>query len=194
MAYTEIKSKRQEILEAAGFLFREKGYTATHMKDIAEKVNMEAASLYNHINSKHEILSDLLMYIAHKFQNGMKNIVESSYSDFDKIKAIIALHIRLTTENTHCISLLTQDWKHLKEPDLKAFRKIRMKYSEDFSQILQAAMDKGEIKKANPEITLNSILSSVRWLYDWYTVDNDISPVELEIQISDLLISGFSIR
>ncbi|MEL6989718.1 MAG: TetR/AcrR family transcriptional regulator, partial [Bacteroidota bacterium] len=165
MAYTEIKSKRQEILEVAGYLFREKGYTATHMKDIAEKVNMEAASLYNHINSKHEILRDLLMYVAYKFQNGMKNIIESSYSDFEKIKAIIALHIRLTTENPHCISLLTKDWKHLKETDLKAFKQIRVKYSEDFLSIVKSAMENGEIKKANPEITLNSILSSVRWLY-----------------------------
>ena len=52
-------------------------------------------------------------------------------------------------------------------------------------------MENGEIQKANPEIILNSILSVVRWLYDWYDENKEISPIELEIQIVDLLINGF---
>lgn len=52
-------------------------------------------------------------------------------------------------------------------------------------------MDQGQIHEANPEIMLNSILSTVRWLYDWYTEDKNISPVELEIQITSLLVNGF---
>lgn len=191
MSYRAVKSRRQQILEEAGHLFQKKGYKATSMKDIAEQVNMEAASLYNHIKSKHEILSELLMYIAHRFEQGMKNINESSYRPFDKMKALIALHIRLTTENTHAIGLLTQDWKHLKEPHFTAFQTIRNNYSSDFLEIIKAGMENGELKKANPEITLNSILSSVRWLYDWYTEERKISPVELEIQITELLVSGF---
>jgi len=191
MAYIVGKSRRQQILEEAGYLFQEKGYKATSMKDIAEQVNMEAASLYNHIKSKHEILGELLMYIAQRFEQGMKNINESSYSPFDKIKALIALHIRLTTENTHSIGLLTQDWKHLKEPHFTDFQTIRKKYSADFLEIIKAGMENGELKKANPEIILNSLLSSVRWLYDWYSDEQNISPVELEIQITDLLVNGF---
>jgi AcrR family transcriptional regulator len=194
MEYVVVKNRRQQIVEEAGFLFRKKGFKATSMKDIAEQVKMEAASLYNHIKSKDEILSELLLHIAHKFEHGMKNINGSSYSPFDKIKALMALHIRLTTENTHAIGLLTQDWKHLKEPHSQQFMTIRKKYSEDFLNIIKEGMDKGELKKANPEITLNSILSSVRWLYDWYTEDKGISPVELEIQITDLLVNGFKAR
>jgi len=194
MAYKGVKSRRQEIIEQAGFLFREKGYKATSMKDIAKEVNMEAASLYNHVKSKHDILSELLLYIANRFQQGMKNIIESSYSPFEKIKALIALHIRLTTENTHAIALLTQDWKHLKEPYLTEFQTIRNQYGVHFLEIIKTGMEQGEIKKAIPEITYNSILSSVRWLYDWYTDDKGISPVELEIQITDLLMNGFKAK
>lgn len=193
MDYVLAKNRRQQIVEEAGHLFRKKGYNSTSMKDIAEQVNMEAASLYNHIKSKHEILSELLLYIAHRFQHGMKNINESSYSPFEKIKALIALHIRLTTENMHAIGLLTQDWKHLKEPHFTEFMNIRKQYFDDFMVIVKASMKQGEIKKANPEITLNSILSSLRWLYDWYSEDKKVSPIELEIQITSLLLNGIKI-
>lgn len=93
----------------------------------------------------------------------------------------------------HAIVLLTQDWKHLKEPHYTEFMTIRKLYSDDFLAIVKASMEQGEIKKANPEITLNSILSSLRWLYDWYTEDKNISPIELEIQITDLLMNGVKI-
>lgn len=188
------KSRRQQILERAGCLFRAKGYKATSMKDIAEQMEMEAASLYNHIKSKHEILSELLMGIAYRFEAGMKNIASSSYSPIDKIKALIALHIRITTENQHAIALLTQDWKYLKEPVYGDFMRIRKQYSKDFLAIIKEAMEKGQVKKSNPEIMLNSILSSVRWLYDWYFEDKNVNPVELEIQIIELLLNGFRQR
>lgn len=174
----------------AGCLFREKGYKATSMRDIAVQVEMEAASLYNHIKSKHEILSELLFYIARRFEQGMKEINESSYSPLEKIKALIVLHIELTTEDTHAIGLLTQDWRHLKEPELSVFVEIRNSYSEDFLVLINAGMEQGAIKKANPEIVLNTIFSSLSWLYVWYTADKNISPKELEVQITDMLVNG----
>lgn len=191
MPHFIVKSRRQQIVEVAARLFRKKGYRATSMKDIAEQVNMEAASLYNHIKSKQEILSELILFIAYKFENGMKDINQSSYSPFEKVKALIALHIRITTENPYAISLHTQDWKHLEEPFATKFADIRRNYATDFLSIIKEGMELGEIKKANPEIMLNSILSSVRWLYDWYGENKEISPIELEIQIVDLLINGF---
>ena len=51
---------RDEILEAAAQIFREKGFHAASMQDIAEAVNLQKASLYHHVASKQEILLALL--------------------------------------------------------------------------------------------------------------------------------------
>ena len=45
-------SKKELILEKAATMFRQKGFAATSMRDLAETVGIEAASLYNHIRSK----------------------------------------------------------------------------------------------------------------------------------------------
>jgi AcrR family transcriptional regulator len=52
--------QREEILAAAAQIFREKGYHATSMQDIAEAVHLQKGSLYHHIRSKEEILASLL--------------------------------------------------------------------------------------------------------------------------------------
>lgn len=49
-------SREQEILDAARKLFREKGYYATTMQDIADAVGLQKASLYHYIRSKEALL------------------------------------------------------------------------------------------------------------------------------------------
>ena len=55
----KVKTKKQLILEAAARLFRDKGYAATSMRDLARAVDLKASSLYNHIGSKEEILQNI---------------------------------------------------------------------------------------------------------------------------------------
>ena len=49
-------SRREQIVLASAKLFREKGFEAASMRDIARALGIEAASLYSHIKSKDELL------------------------------------------------------------------------------------------------------------------------------------------
>ncbi|MCJ7432831.1 MAG: TetR/AcrR family transcriptional regulator, partial [Anaerolineales bacterium] len=51
---------RDDILDAAAQVFRQKGFHGASMSDIAEAVNLQKASLYHHVSSKQEILLALL--------------------------------------------------------------------------------------------------------------------------------------
>jgi len=53
-------SAREQILEAAGALFVERGIAATSTRMIAERVGIRQASLYYHFATKDDILADLL--------------------------------------------------------------------------------------------------------------------------------------
>ena len=192
MSQLKGKNKREQIIFEAARLFREKGFKTTSMRDIAKKVNVEAASLYSHIKSKDEILEELVFLIAYKFENGMKDIDNSSYSPYQKVQELIALQIRLTVENPYAIFLQEQALWHLKEPKKSSYQAIRTKYAADFLRIIKEGIELGEIKNQHPEIMLNTILSASRWLYSWYTKDKKISPVELKIQILELLENGFN--
>ena len=53
-------SSRVKILDEALILFSESGYELTSMRKLADAVGIKAASLYNHFNSKREILAELV--------------------------------------------------------------------------------------------------------------------------------------
>jgi AcrR family transcriptional regulator len=190
------KSKRQIIIEESAVLFNSKGYSAASMKDIAELVGVKAASLYNHISSKQEILSVLLITIANTFDEGIRDIDSSSYSFKEKLREIIRMHIRIATKNQNITALILQDWKHLEEPHLSEFIKIRSNYQKIFLTVLEQGMALGELKTTNIQISLNVILSSLRWIYnpELYNNTGSIGLTELEKTIVELVFKGIDIE
>lgn len=192
MTKDDSKSKRQIIIEEAAVLFNSMGYSATSMKDIANSVGVKAASLYNHINSKQEILNILLITIAKKFEEGIIDVNRSSYSAKDKLQEVIRMHIRIATDNQNITALILQDWKHLEEPSLSEFKEIRNDYQKVFKSILKEGMDSGDMKSTNLKVTLNVVLSSLRWIYnsELYNNSQDVSLTELERTIMEIVFKG----
>ena len=190
MQQQKAKSRRTEILECAARLFREKGYKATSMRDIAKAVGIQGASLYNHIKSKEELLIELLMFIANLFTKEMNEINKSSLPPVDKIKRLIGLHVRYTAEHTDAISIITSEWIHLEKSVLPEYLRLRADYEKKFEKIIAESIKEGSFEKVNPKIALFSILSTLRWLYSWYSNQKDINPIELEQQMVHCLLTG----
>jgi AcrR family transcriptional regulator len=185
------KSKKEIVKEKASYLFRKKGYAATSMQDIALAMDMKAASLYNHISSKQELLQELLMGIAKEFTNGMKDIMNSSLDSQSKLEALVNLHVQLTLQNSDSIALITGEWVHLSEPELTKYKKQRSLYEKHFLSILNTCQEQGLIdSKVNTELALYSILSSLHWLYSWHHKHPTISKIELEHQLKMVLLKG----
>jgi TetR/AcrR family transcriptional regulator, cholesterol catabolism regulator len=198
-----MKSRKEQIKAVSAQLFRKKGFRATSMQDIAEAMDIKAASLYNHIKSKQEILCELSLNMAHLFTNGMNDIRRSSLTSIDKIKKIIGLHVHLTIEHTDAIALITSEWVHLEKEFVEQFNtkpyysylELREKYEADFKKILQDCIDDGYFEPINIEIAMFSTLSSLHWLYSWYSKNKaNISPIELESQMIKCLVDGLRKR
>lgn len=185
-------TKKELIKDQAAQLFRKKGYKATSMQDIAAAVGMKAASLYNHIKSKQEILQELLMPIAQLFSKGMEDINNSSLSPIEKLEKLIGLHVRLTVENPNAIALITGEWVHLDKEDgtLSRYKTLRADYENHFKNLLKQCVQENQLEAINIDIALFSILSTLHWLYSWYNRHPEISPIELEKQIIHCLLNG----
>jgi AcrR family transcriptional regulator len=61
----ETQTTKERILDEAIKLFSELGYDAVSMRDIAVKVGIKAASIYNHFHSKKEILEEMYVFYIH---------------------------------------------------------------------------------------------------------------------------------
>ncbi len=160
-------TRKQEIIQVAASLFKEKGYSAVSMRDIAQAMDIKAASLYNHISGKQEILSTLIVKVAEAFTSEMSQIISTSLTPIQKIKKVIEIHIEITVNYSENIATLNNDWMHLEGDELKRVVKMREDYEENFRSIIKQGISEGELKPQHPEVILFSILSTLRTLYLW---------------------------
>jgi len=190
MTSTVAKSKKKIIMEAAARLFRDKGYSASSMRDLAKAVNLKASSLYNHIQSKEALLQEICFNNAHRFLQGMNEVEKMEASHLEKIKALIRLHIEIAATDITSITAFNDEWRHLKDPHLTRFLRLRKSYEQRFLVLIKIGIEKGEIKDMDPQLILFTLFSSVRWLYDWHRKDRETELSSLEKQITELLLGG----
>ncbi len=183
-------SRKEQILAVSAKLFRQKGFQATTMRDIARDTGIEAASLYNHISSKQVILRELLLEIAQLFTDGIQEINDLDVSNLQKLEKLIDLHVDITVSHTDAISLIPSEWVHLVEPQLKEFLGLRDDYEKDFKHILAAYLEEDEKSSLDTDVALFSILSSLRWLYSWYSKYNTKSVSALKMGLAQSLLHG----
>ncbi len=94
------KNRKEEIVHLAAKLFKEKGYRAVSMRDLAENLGMKAASLYNHIHSKQEILALIVISTAENFTEHINEVYPKSFSAVKKLEKIIQMHVDITVQKT----------------------------------------------------------------------------------------------
>jgi len=188
----EHQTRKEEIIKTAAKLFREKGYSAVTMRDLATGMGIKAASLYNHIDSKQDILKSIIISLAEEFTTGMDIIKNSNDDAIQKLKDIVKLHVHITTKNAYGMASLNNDWMHL-EDQLDYYLLLRKNYEQDFIDIIKLGIQSNQIINANPEIVMFSILSTLRSLYLWIPKKEDLNREELSIQLSLVLINGINL-
>lgn len=190
MTTTTKKTKKEIIQEAAAHLFRDKGYSATSMRDLAEAVNLKASSLYNHISSKEEILRNICFDNAHRFISGMEEVEKSGADAPAQVRALLSLHIRTAMEDATSVTAFNDEWRHLNEPYLSEFKALRKDYEQRFRNILNTGMASGAFRQMDPNVMLYTLFSSVRWLYDWFQDGKSRSAEAVEAEVIELLMGG----
>jgi AcrR family transcriptional regulator len=186
------ETRKEEIIKTAAKLFKEKGYSAVTMRDLATDMGIKAASLYNHIDSKQEILKVIIISIAKEFTDGMHDIIQTESSSISKLKKVVALHVKITANNTNDMASLNNDWMHLEE-HLEYYLKLRNEYETSVISIIKAGIANSEIKKTNPEIIMFSMLTTLRSLYLWIPKKEDLDRNELTHSLNQVLIEGINI-
>ncbi|MGO2102794.1 MAG: TetR/AcrR family transcriptional regulator [Psychroflexus halocasei] len=184
------QNRQQEIINAAALLFQEKGFSAVSMRDLAAHLNIKAASLYNHISSKQEILAAIVLEVAQEFTYHINTIFPEKSSTQEKLEAIIQNHIEITLRMTDKLACMNNDWVHLQAENKEKYRHLRNAYEDKFRAILKEGKEKGEIKDVDLEIIVFSFLATLRTLYLWYTKKTSVEVEILQRDLPKTLLDG----
>ena len=189
---TTASKRKEEIQIAAAKLFGEKGFAAASVRDIAKSVGLGAASLYNHMGSKDELLTTICFRCAHDFLEGMERIEAQQTDPVEKIRALIHLQISIALEDESSLTVFNDEWRHLREPFLATFLDLRRTYETAYLRIIKEGIRQGKLKGNDSYLIYQTILSSLRWLHRPHSKKIKLSEKAMTEQISTILIKGIT--
>jgi AcrR family transcriptional regulator len=184
-------SRKNQVIRKAAELFKEKGYAAASMRDLAQKLGIEAASLYSHIKSKEEILRTLCFDMATDFRASLDQVEKMNTTASEKLRMGIVGHVQVMARDLTASAVFMNEHRHLSQPYLRDFLLLRINYINRFKKIIDEGIRSGEFKKnIDTKLSVMTLFSSLNWMPMWYSPKSSIDPGELGQQLAEMLVKG----
>jgi AcrR family transcriptional regulator len=182
--------RRDQLLAAAEKLFAERGFHATSIRDLAEALRIQGGSLYAHIESKDDILWEIVNAAADRFFEAVHPIVESELLNVEKLKRVIAAHVRVVTGNLDAAAIYSNEWRYLNEPRRRKFADRRNEYERIIRGLVHDCIREGTFADVDEKFASLLILSATNWIYQWYRPSGPMTAEEIARKLTELLFNG----
>lgn len=184
-------SRKEQVIRMAAELFKEKGYSAASMRDLAQKLGIEAASLYSHIKSKEEILQTLCFDMATDFRASLSEVEKKPVSPSEKLRLGIIGHVKVMARDLTASAVFMNEHRHLSQPYLRDFLLLRINYINRFKKIIEDGIASGDFKKdLDTKLAVMTLFSSFNWMPNWFSPQSEIEPERLGQHLADIFING----
>ncbi len=181
---------RDDILEAAAQVFRQKGFHGASMQDIAEAVNLQKASLYHHVSSKQEILLALLDHALELLFERISAISNQNIPADEKLQEMIRAYLQILTENTDLSAVLLFEHRSLERKQHARHVPNRDKFEALWRDVVAEGVATKIFKCDDPALTTRAILGILNWTLTWYRPDGALGVDEIAEHYSNLILNG----
>ncbi len=187
-------SRKEQIADVAAKLFKQKGFVATSMRDLAAELGIEAASIYHHFKSKEELLEKICFDMADKFITNAKEVNDIYFNAEEKLRMAIKLHVETITENQNQSAVFLSEWRNLSEPKLTLFKQLRQQYENQFTIILADGEKEDIFDDVDKKFAVLSILSTINFINEWYKPEGKMNASEIAEKLSNFIMGGLRKR
>jgi AcrR family transcriptional regulator len=178
--------RKTEIREAALTLFAERGYHGTGMEDIAQLVGIRASSLYNHMNSKQELLADIMTTTMHELLSRFDEVTIDAKSPVDKLRLAVEAHVRYHATHRRDVRIGNREIPSLDEPSQTQVRQLRRDYARAWQRMIEAGVDMGDFNTLSPQLAAYALLEMGIGVSQWYREDGALSLDEIAFHYADM--------
>ena len=185
------KRRRQEVIDVAARIFREKGYEATSIQEIAEEVGILKGSLYYYIDTKEDLLFGVIKEAYDAALNLIERLEQRDGGALELIEALVYGHAEVFSKNYVQSSVFFREFRALSEERQETIREAADVYSRFLISQIRRGQRSGEIKSdINPRLAAIGIIGMMNSMAFWYRPDGRATAGQIGKEFSRLVIGG----
>ncbi len=183
-------STKLEIHRAACRLFRQRGFHAAGVREIAESVGLQGGSLYAHMQKKDDLLWEIVNEAGDRFFAALDRVLAAPLPAIDKLRRAIIDHVEVITGDIDAATVFTVEWRHLSPERREQVTRRRDDYERRFRSLIEQALHEGGLAVTDAATAARFVLSALNAVVFWYKPDGRLSPGQIGEMLADHLFHG----
>ena len=187
------RNTREDVVQAAGRLFAERGYHGTSMRDLGRELGLLGSSLYSHVAGKQELLVEVIERGAALFQASAEKALSTEGSGAVKLRVFITGHIDVVLDHLDEARTFLNEARSV-EPDYR--RRVlaaRDRYEVSLRTLLAGGVRDSSFRSdLEPKLAGIFVLSILNAIDRWFDESGKIDRGQLVDEIVGFVTDGVS--
>jgi AcrR family transcriptional regulator len=192
---TDYKARREELIRVAADVFQEKGYQASTLNDIAERMGADRASLYYYIGSKQELFQEVAQDVLDANLKEARRIKRQKLKPAEKLTMLIETMMVSYEENyPFTYVYIQEDMSRVAEeesPWAQAMTSRTRSFEKIFKGFIEEGIAKREFRKdISPDIAANALYGMLNWTHRWFRPGRGADAAQIAAAFASLALDG----
>jgi len=196
--------RKAEIIDAAAHCFMERGYHATTVDDVANRLGCTKGRIYHYYDSKTDLFFDVHHEGMERLFTALAPALDTKGTGLARLEAMCLAHAEAMLEHHTYENVVAQgvnlhrfDGSPEHRATVRGLIDSRDRFEGHFKQALTDAMKDGSIRTVDVAVTAKVILGALQWSIFWYRPakgDDAATRRDLARRMVDPLIQGLRAR
>ena len=176
----------ERVRSAAIALFRQRGFHAATMREIAERAGIESATIYYYFDSKDALLFDIMQVTIRDLLDSSHIAVADAPDPAEALRRFVTNHVRFHATRSSEAAIADSELDSLEGPLRSEVVSGRDAYEQILRRVLADGQDRATFGDEDPGLLAKAILTMGTGVAHWYRPGGRLSVEEIADAIAAL--------
>ncbi len=184
------RARHQQIRDTALHLFVTEGYGNVSLRQLAAPLGLSAGSLYNHLESKQQLLFELINDHLQNLLNRAESEVSKAADVLEQLKTFIRIHIKTHVQHQSLSLLSNLELRSLDAVSRAEIKALLKRYRSCLSNIISRGMRSGAFRAQHLPTAIQTILAMLSSVAFWFDESLQLDASQLTDQITAMVMGA----
>ncbi len=187
---TPLQPRRAEICRTAAQLFRDRGFDATSVSDVARALGMTKAGLYHYFESKEALLFEIMTYGLDRVRDDVVLPVRGVRDPEERLRQIVMRHACIATHGRGAVAHLGDEIRALPPATRRQIEERMRRYVDLVRDTLLELKAAGRLRGVDPTVAAYSLIGMILWLPRWFRQGGRLTQEQVATEIAKIALGG----
>jgi TetR/AcrR family transcriptional regulator, cholesterol catabolism regulator len=189
-ASNRTEPRRAAMYRTVAQIFRDRGFDATSVSEVARALGLTKAGLYHHFESKEALLFEIIMFGLDKVRDEVIVPVRAIRDPEARLRQLIVRHVRIITRGRGAVAHLGDEIRALPAAQRRQVEHRMRVYFDLVRNTIGELQAAGRLRHVDRTVATFSLIGMILWLPRWFREDGRLTQDQVAEHIANLALDG----